>query len=103
MAESARYRALEQAGLLHPAAGAVLAAPFRAHPEFFASFDKGAGEVRDAARARDRRSDGEHGGADARLLAGSVLSGVGGVRALGDGRAVRRASRPARALEALAG
>jgi hypothetical protein len=40
MAESARYRALEQAGLLHPAAGAVLAEPFRAHPEFFASFDK---------------------------------------------------------------
>src|SRR6476469_5711680 len=40
MAESARYRALEQAGLLHPAAGAVLAEPFRAHPEFFAAFDK---------------------------------------------------------------
>ena len=40
MAESARYRALEQAGLLHPAVEAVLAEPFRAHPEFFASFDK---------------------------------------------------------------
>jgi len=40
MAESARYRALEQAGLLHPAAGAVLAEPFGAHPEFFAAFDK---------------------------------------------------------------
>ena len=40
MAGSARYRALEQAGLLHPAAGAVLAEPFRAHSEFFASFDK---------------------------------------------------------------
>jgi len=37
---SARCRALEQAGLLHPAAEAVLAEPFRAHPEFFASFDK---------------------------------------------------------------
>ena len=40
MAESARYRALEQAGLLHPGAEAVAAEPFRAHPEFFASFDK---------------------------------------------------------------
>jgi len=40
MAESARYRALEQAGLLHPAAEAVLAEPFRSHPQFFAAFDK---------------------------------------------------------------
>jgi transposase len=40
MAESVRYRALEQAGLLHPGAEGVLAEPFRAHPEFFASFDK---------------------------------------------------------------
>jgi transposase len=40
MAESKRYRALEQAGLLHAGAEGVLAEPFRAHPEFFASFDK---------------------------------------------------------------
>ena len=40
MAESARYRALQQAGLVHPGADGVLAEPFRAHPEFFASFDK---------------------------------------------------------------
>ena len=40
MGESARYRALEQAGLLHPGAEGVRAEPFRAHPEFFASFDK---------------------------------------------------------------
>ncbi len=40
MAESARYRALEQAGLLHPAPEAVAAGAFAAHPEFFASFDK---------------------------------------------------------------
>jgi len=40
VAESARYRALEQAGLLHPAAEAVVAEPFRSHPGFFASFDK---------------------------------------------------------------
>jgi transposase len=40
VAELTRYRALEQAGLLHPAAEAVLAEPFRAHPGFFASFDK---------------------------------------------------------------
>jgi hypothetical protein len=40
VAESARYRALEQAGLLHPAAGAVMAEPFGGHPEFFAAFDK---------------------------------------------------------------
>ena len=40
MAESARYRALERAGLLHPGAEGVLAEPFRARPEFFASFDK---------------------------------------------------------------
>jgi transposase len=40
MAESARYRALEQAGLLHPAAQSVVAEPFRSQPRFFASFDK---------------------------------------------------------------
>ena len=40
MAESVRYRALEQAGLLHSAAESVLAEPFRSCPEFFASFDK---------------------------------------------------------------
>ncbi len=40
MAESARYRALEAAGLLHPAPDAVTAGAFAAHPEFFASFDK---------------------------------------------------------------
>jgi hypothetical protein len=40
MAESARYRALEQAGLLHPAPDAVVAEPFRSHPRFFAGFDK---------------------------------------------------------------
>ena len=40
MAESARYRALEEAGLLHPAPDAVRAQAFLAHPEFFACFDK---------------------------------------------------------------
>jgi transposase len=40
MTESGRYRALEQAGLLHPAAEAVVAEPFRSHPRFFACFDK---------------------------------------------------------------
>ena len=40
MAASGRYRALEQAGLLHPAPEAVLGEPFRSHPRFFASFDK---------------------------------------------------------------
>jgi transposase len=40
MAASGRYRALEEAGLLHPAADAVASEPFRAHPEFFAAFDK---------------------------------------------------------------
>jgi transposase len=40
MAGSARYRALEQAGLLHPAPEAVSAEAFGAHPEFFACFDK---------------------------------------------------------------
>jgi transposase len=40
MAGSARYRALEQAGLLHPAPGAVVGEPFGSHSEFFASFDK---------------------------------------------------------------
>jgi transposase len=38
--ERARQRALEQAGLLHPAPEAVSAAPFVEHPEFFAAFDK---------------------------------------------------------------
>jgi transposase len=40
MAASARCRALEQAGLLHPAPEAVVSEPFRSHPEFFAAFDK---------------------------------------------------------------
>jgi transposase len=40
MAASGRYRALEQAGLLHPAPDAVVGEPFRSHPRFFASFDK---------------------------------------------------------------
>jgi hypothetical protein len=40
MAISGRYRALEQAGLLHPAPDAVVSEPFRSHPQFFASFDK---------------------------------------------------------------
>jgi transposase len=38
--ESARYRALEQAGLLHPTPAAVVAEPFRSDPRFFACFDK---------------------------------------------------------------
>ena len=40
MGASPRYRALEQAGLLHPAVGSVVAEPFRSHPGFFAAFDK---------------------------------------------------------------
>src|SRR6266581_3123282 len=40
MAERARQRALEQAGLLHPAPEAVTASAFREQPEFFAAFDK---------------------------------------------------------------
>jgi transposase len=40
VAESARYRALEQAGLLHPAPQAVVGEPFSSHPEFFAAIDK---------------------------------------------------------------
>ena len=40
MAASGRYRALQQAGLLHPAPDAVVGEPFRSHPQFFASFDK---------------------------------------------------------------
>jgi transposase len=40
VAERARQRALEAAGLLHPAPEAVSAAAFVEHPEFFAAFDK---------------------------------------------------------------
>lgn len=40
MAERARQRTLEQAGLLHPAPEAVTAAAFGEQPEFFAAFDK---------------------------------------------------------------
>ena len=40
MAASGRYRALEQAGLLHPAPEAVVGGPFRSHRQFFAAFDK---------------------------------------------------------------
>jgi transposase len=40
VAASARYRALERAGLLHPAPEAVTAEAFASEPEFFAAFDK---------------------------------------------------------------
>ena len=40
MSERARRRALEQAGLLHPAPEAVSASVFVEQPEFFAAFDK---------------------------------------------------------------
>lgn len=40
MADSARYRALEEMGLLHPAPESVSAEPFRSQPQFFAAFDK---------------------------------------------------------------
>ena len=40
MAGSPRYRALEEAELLHPSAEAVVAEPFRSSPRFFAAFDK---------------------------------------------------------------
>jgi transposase len=40
VAERARQRALEAAGLLHPAPEAVTAPVFAEHPEFFATFDK---------------------------------------------------------------
>jgi len=40
VSERARLRALEQAGLVHPAPDAVSAAPFGEHPEFFAAVDK---------------------------------------------------------------
>ena len=40
VAESARRRALAEAGLLHPAPDAVRAGPFLVHPEFFVAFDK---------------------------------------------------------------
>lgn len=40
MGERARQRALEEAGLVHPAPDAVTAAVFVEQPEFFAAFDK---------------------------------------------------------------
>jgi transposase len=40
MADSARRRALAEAGLLHPAPESVSAEPFVTRPEFFAAFDK---------------------------------------------------------------
>ena len=40
MSEQARQRALEAAGLLHPAPAAVTAAAFVERPEFFSAFDK---------------------------------------------------------------
>jgi transposase len=40
MAERTRQRALEQAGLLHPAPEAVTTPVFVEQPEFFAAFDK---------------------------------------------------------------
>jgi transposase len=40
VAESARERALADAGLLHPAPGAVRAELFVTQPQFFAAFDK---------------------------------------------------------------
>jgi transposase len=40
LASAVRRRALEEAGLVHPAPGAVRAEPFRTHPEFFWALDK---------------------------------------------------------------
>ncbi|MBV9003037.1 MAG: helix-turn-helix domain-containing protein [Solirubrobacterales bacterium] len=40
MGASQRYRALEHAGLLHPAVESVVAEPFHSYPGFFAAFDK---------------------------------------------------------------
>ena len=87
MAASGRYRALEQAGLLHPAPEAVVGEPFRSHPEFFASFDKVQVKYE---MLRAHVVDGESATAAAelaRVLARVVLPGPGGVRALGDGGA----------------
>src|SRR5450755_547499 len=71
-------------------------------PTLLCLFRQGAGEVRDVARAGGRRADGERGGERARLLAGGVLSGRGGVRAIGDGGVIRRAAGTARPVAALA-
>src|SRR5215203_7243903 len=54
---------------------------------------QGAGQVRDAARASGRPATSHGGGGGARLLPGSVLSGVSLVRPAGDGRAARRTAR----------
>ena len=57
---------------------------------------QGAGEVRDVAGASGRgRSCGRSGGG-AWLFESCVLSGGGGLRSVGDGRAPRRAARPSR-------
>lgn len=40
VAESVRYRALEEAGLVHPDPDSVSAEPFHSHPEFFTAADK---------------------------------------------------------------
>jgi transposase len=40
VASAARRRALEEAGLIHPASEAVRAEPFRTQPEFFLAADK---------------------------------------------------------------
>ena len=61
---------------------------------------QGAGQVRDAARACARRRVGDRGGRVAWLLARRLLPGAGVVLRAGDGRAVGRAARPARAVAA---
>ena len=102
MAESARYRALEEAGLLHPAPDAVRAEAFVAHPEFFACFDKVQVKYE---MLRAHVLDGETATAAAAAHGysrASFYSGHGGVRAGGDGRVARRAPGAAGSAEALA-
>ena len=103
MSDTTRLRALTEAGLLHPNPDAVLAPLFTGGSGFFLAPDKVQVKY-EMLRARLVEGMPVIGSCcSTRLFAGSVLSGGGGVRSVGDGGAGRRAARPARPGQAAPG
>src|SRR5215218_169600 len=90
-----------RAGASEPGVGA--GAAFHRRPGLLPGRGQSAGEVRDAACPSGRGSAGDRGCGGARLFAGGVLSGVGGVRAAGNVGVAGRAARPPWSGEAISG
>ena len=94
MSDTTRLRALTEAGLLHPNPDGVYAPLFTGGSGFFLASDKVQVKY-EMLRARLVEGVPVVGSCCSTwLFAGSVLSGGGGVRSVGDGGAGRRAARP---------